>query len=347
MSPSPPKPPLITLHPQGLYCERGGFYINPWQPVKTALITHGHGDHARAGSETYYCAQPSLEILKHRLGTQTFSPKSYGQPFTLGEVQVSFHPAGHILGSAQVRVEHEGEVWVFSGDYKRGQDPTCSPFEVVKCNTFITEATFGLPFYHWEEGPIIAQQIHRWWMRNRKQHKTSVVFCYALGKAQRILAELHRFMTSPQLNEDLRKETAFIHGSLHPLTEIYRQANIPMMTTQKISETEKSKEFEGELILAPPSAYRTPWMKRLGDVETAFVSGWMQVRGERRRAGYDAGFVMSDHADWSGLIQTIQETGAETVFATHGKTSCLVRFLNEQGIQAAPLLTDYEGEREH
>lgn len=327
---------LIQTSPAGLYCPAGDFHIDPWRPVSRALITHAHGDHARTGSQQYYCAKPGLSLLEHRLGANNnFLPFAYGEPFDINGVRVSFHPAGHILGSAQVRVEHEGEVWVVSGDYKRDPDPTCAPFEVVPCDQFITEATFALPIYRWQPTPQTAEEIYHWWMACRTKNRTALLLCYSLGKSQRVLAELMRYSEDP----------VYLHGAVDGLTRLYRNAGVSMLPTIPVSETGKNA-LPGELVLAPPSAFRSVWMKRFKELETGFASGWMRVRAGRRMRGYDRGFVLSDHADWPQLLQTIGETGAKQVWVTHGKADLLVRHLNENGIAAGVWGTEYGHEED-
>lgn len=330
------KPELVRPKAAGLYCKAGDFFIDPWQSAARAVITHAHGDHARNGSEEYYCATACAPLLRQRLGEQVIRAYGYGEKFTLGDALVSFHPAGHILGSAQVRIEVCGEVWVVSGDYKRDPDPTCEPFEVVPCHTLITEATFALPIYHWGDGKDIFKSVFDWWQQNRARNVCSVLFCYALGKAQRLLAELGRFTEQP----------AFVHGAMTALTEIYRDAGVSMLPTLAVSDQAHKQDFRGELILAPPSAGQTPWMKRFKDCSTAFASGWMQIRGTRRMRGYDRGFAISDHTDWPGILRTVAETGTQRVLVTHGQPESLVRFLQERGIEAAPLKTLFAGEAE-
>lgn len=325
---------LITVLPEGLYCEAGGFFIDPWRPVDLALITHAHSDHARSGSAQYIATHLSEGVLRKRLGAEmAFQGVAYDEKLKLGNTWVSFHPAGHVLGSAQIRVEHREEVWVVSGDYKRCADPTCDPFTVIPCTTFITEATFGLPIYHWQSGAAICQEILQWWQSD--PDRPSLLFCYAFGKAQRILAELGKVSDRP----------VYLHGATQVLTELYRQQGVAMIETRPVSEMPKSYKFNGDLILAPPSAHRSSWMKRFTQPQTAFASGWMAVRGARRRRGYERGFVLSDHADWPGLIQTVQQTGAETILVTHGQTDVLSRYLREVcDLNAMPLGTLFEGE---
>ncbi len=325
---------LITVLPEGLYCEPGEFFIDPWRGVDTALITHAHSDHARSGSSHYLATQISEGILKKRLGEGIdLRGVEYGEKIKLGNVWVSFHPAGHVLGSAQIRVEHKEEVWVVSGDYKRCYDPTCALFEVVPCDTFITEATFGLPIYQWQSGQEICRQIYEWWQGDRD--RPSILFCYAFGKAQRVLAELRKFTDQP----------VYVHGAIHVLTEIYRQVGVEMVETIPASEKPRDYKFKGDLILAPPSGHRSSWMKRFQQPQTAFASGWMAVRGARRRRGYERGFVLSDHADWQGLVNTTLQTRAKTVYVTHGQSDVLSRYLSETlEINALPLKTLFEGE---
>lgn len=328
---------MLRVTESGLYCERGGFYIDPFLPVEKAVLTHGHGDHARVGSQTYYAAEESKELLRLRLGdTAKFQLAEYGETLQFNDVKVSFHPAGHILGSSQIRVEADGDVWVVSGDYKRNPDPTCRPFEVVPCNVFITEATFGLPIYRWDPGEVVANQIFDWWQKNAREERPSILFCYALGKAQRVLAELTKFTD----------KAVYTHGAVESLTEAYRKRGIKMLPTLSPAAVEKKYSFAGDLILAPPSAFRSVWMKRFKNADTGFASGWMRLRGTRRRKGYDRGFVLSDHADFNDLVRTARETGAKKVLVTHGSSETLSRYLNDVGIRAEPLASDFLGDQE-
>ena len=327
--------PLLRVDDRGLFCPAGGFHVDPWKPVERAVISHGHGDHARWGSQAYLSAAPGMPILRRRLGEgAAIEAVPFGERVRIGEVSVSFHPAGHILGSAQVRVERGGEVWVFSGDYKRQPDATCESFEVVPCHTFITEATFALPIYRWDDTRQVAREILAWWDANREADRASVLFCYSLGKAQRILGELAR----------LTDRQVFVHGAVEPLNECYRAAGIEMLPTRTVSETGRGQSFAGELVLAPPSAGGSTWMRRFGAAGTGFASGWMRVRGTRRRRGFDRGFTLSDHADWPDLLRTVEETGAERVLTTHGYAEPLARFLRERGLSAGTLATPFEGE---
>lgn len=328
--------PLVSVRPEGLYCEAGNFYIDPWKPVETAVITHAHADHAYSGHQNYYATGISEGILRRRLGKDIrLNGLRYGDRVKLGDTWVSLHSAGHVLGSAQVRVEHKEEVWVASGDYKRDRDPSCDPFEVVECDAFITEATFGLPIYHWDSGELTAKQIYDWWQADPE--RPSLLFCYAFGKSQRVLAELTKFTD----------KTVYLHGAVHNLTEIYREVGVNMVPTVPVSQMEKSYKFTGDLVIAPPSGHRSSWMKRFKRPQTAFASGWMAVRGNRRRRGYERGFVLSDHADWPSLIKTVEQTKARKIYVTHGQNDVLSRYLNEKmDVEASPLETLFEGEKE-
>ncbi len=326
---------VIELTSQGLYCAAGDFHIDPWRPVPRAVITHGHADHARPGSGLYFGERSGAGILRHRLGQAIqLHTLAYGESFPLGSANISLHPAGHILGSAQVRVEVGGEVWVVTGDFKRDRDPTCAAFESVPCDTLITEATFALPIYRWPTLETVTADIYQWWQDNARRGRASVLFCYALGKAQRVLCAL-------RAHTDQR---VLLHGAVVPLTHIYREAGVDMVPTHPALDVHSEDKFAGELIIAPPGANGTAWMKRFGDCGTGFCSGWMLLRGNRRRRGYDRGFVMSDHADWPALIDTIRDSGASKVLATHGRSDTLVRYLLEQGIAAQELRTHFDDE---
>ncbi|WP_353227467.1 ligase-associated DNA damage response exonuclease [Pseudomonas qingdaonensis] len=328
---------LVIARPEGLYCPPGDFYIDPWRPVERAVITHGHGDHARNGNRHYLTASPGAGILRSRLGADiNLQTLDYGQRLDHGGVTLSLHPAGHVLGSAQVRLEYRGEVWVASGDYKVEPDGTCAPFEPVRCHTFITESTFGLPIYRWEPQQQIFDQINAWWRENITLGKASVLFCYSFGKAQRILHGL-----DPNLGPIL------VHGAVEPLNRVYREAGVALPATLHASEMDKhDPRMRQALILAPPSAAGSSWMRRFGDYSDAFASGWMRLRGTRRRRGVDRGFVLSDHADWPGLLWAIEQTGAQRVMVTHGSVAVLVRYLCERGLDAQAFVTEYGDEDE-
>jgi len=291
------------------------------------VVTHAHGDHARPGSAAYLAAAPGLGVLGHRLPKARIEGLPYGETRRIGEVDLSFHPAGHVLGSAQVRIEHRGEVWVVSGDYKRQSDPTCAPFEPVRCHTFITEATFALPIFRWEETSRVAVEIAAWWRDNAEAGRASVLCAYSLGKAQRLLAEL-----SPHA----AGRTFRTHGAIEAINEVYRRSGVVLPPTRRIEPSSRGS-LAGELILAPPAAFGSLWMRRLGRAQLAFASGWMLLPDRLVRGSYDRGFVVSDHADWGDLLRTVEESGAERVLATHGYAAELARFLGEQGRTAAVL----------
>ncbi len=319
---------LIVPTPQGLYCPPGDFHIDPSTPVARAVITHGHADHARPGSREYWGSAAGFGLLRERLGLGAkINRLRYGETFTLGEARVSLHPAGHVLGSAQVRIEAQGQVWVVSGDYKREADPSCAPFEPIACDVFITEATFALPAYCWPDPTEVAREIHDWWQQCKRDGQCALLCCYSLGKLQRILAELLR----------LTDEKVYLHGAMARLVKIYREAGIAMLPTDIVTNQPKHFDWRGRLVLAPPGASGTHWTKRFRPLSKGFASGWMQVRGSGRRQQYDRGFVLSDHADWPSLIRTIEQTGAKRVLAMHGHTDTLVAYLRERGIDAAPL----------
>lgn len=325
---------LILPTADGLYCPAGDFHIDPWRPTATAIITHAHGDHARLGSQRYFGSAPGLPLLGERLPGAAIASLEYGERRRFGNAIVSLHPAGHILGSAQVRIEVEGRVCVVSGDYKRAPDPTCAPFEVVPCDVFVTEATFALPVYRWPPMSEVVRDIIAWWDDCVAAGVPAVLFCYALGKAQRLLAEL-------ALQTD---RSVHLHGAMLGLVSRYRELGIDMAPTIAVAESARGRDFAGELILAPPSASGSVWMRRFASASTGFASGWMRIRGNRRRRGYDRGFVVSDHADWPALIDTIVQTGAQRILPTHGNTDALVPYLRERGLDAEPLRTEYGGD---
>lgn len=327
---------LLKTTDRGIFCEAGDFYIDPWKPVDFAVITHGHSDHARWGSKNYLSEKSGVSILQHRLGPDArIEGVGYRETLSRNGVKISLHPAGHILGSAQIRIEHSGEVAVVSGDYKLEDDGTCAPFEPLRCHTFVTESTFGLPIYHWKPQSEIFSQINDWWRENQALERTSVLFCYALGKAQRLLSGL-----------DGSLGPIFLHGATEKFIPAYESAGAKFPPVQKaIADTVKNQRGQG-FVLAPTSADNTPWLRKFGDVSTAFASGWMQIRGSRRRRALDRGFVLSDHADWDGLLKAIDATGAENVWVTHGYTGPLVRWLRERGKNAEAIKTFFESARE-
>jgi putative mRNA 3-end processing factor len=325
---------LVVVQPEGLYCPQGDFYIDPWRPVARAVITHAHGDHARPGHAHYLAAQASEHVLKARLGEITLQTLSYGDSVVQNDVTVSLHPAGHVLGSAQVRLEHRGEVWVISGDYKLEAEATCAPFEPLRCHTFVSESTFGLPIYRWRPQAEILLDIAAWWRRNAQAQRASVLFCYAFGKAQRILAGL-------RAADALDIGKMICHGAIEPLNRAYRESGVDLPPTHNVGDVAKT-DISSALVLAPPLAGGTPWMRRFGDFSDGFASGWMQLRGARRRRSLDRGFVLSDHADWPGLNAAIAATGASRVIITHGQIAVMVRWLQQQGLDARAFATEFE-----
>ena len=331
---------MLTETSSGLWCAAGRFHIDPWEPVERAVITHAHGDHARPGNQAYLCAAPCEALLRRRFGPDAaIESVPYGQIVTMGDVRVSFHPAGHVLGSAQIRLESNEGVWVVAGDYKRAPDPTCAAFDPVRCDTFITESTFGLPIYRWDATDLVIDDIGAWWKGNREDGRTSVLFCYSIGKAQRLLAELMR----------ITDRTVFAHGMMIGMIDAYRESGAAMLPVAPVIEPIRGarssrRSFAGELVLAPLSARGTPWMRRLGDVSDGFASGLMRVRGVRRQRGYDRGFVLSDHADWPALLQTVEDSGAARVLATHGHAEPLARHLAQRGLESGIIRTAWEGE---
>lgn len=326
---------MVVARREGLYCVPGDFYIDPWRPVERAVITHAHADHARTGHRHYLATDAGAGILRARLGTIRLDTLRYGETIRHNGVTLSLHPAGHVLGSAQLRMAHGGRVWVASGDYKLEADGTCLPFESVSCDTFITESTFGMPIYRWQAQAEIFDDINAWWQHNAVEQRTSVLFCYAFGKAQRILHGL-----------DASIGPILCHGAVEPLNRLYRAAGVALPATLAVSDVSDKTVFRHALVLAPPSAAGTPWMRRFGDYSDAFASGWMRVRGARRRRGVDRGFVLSDHADWPGLLSAIHASGASRIIVTHGQIPTMVRWLQQNGLDADAFATEYGTEEE-
>ncbi len=329
---------LIELSPAGLYCPPGRFHIDPWRPVACAVITHAHADHARAGSERYLACDDAAQVLRVRLPGAAIDTLPYGAPMLRDGVRVSLHPAGHVLGAAQVRIEYRGEVWVASGDYKRDADPTCAPFEPLRAHAFVTESTFGLPIFRWRAPAEVVDDIAGWWRANAAAGRTSMLFCYAFGKAQRIAAMLARARA-------LNVGPLAAHGAMSALNDAYRASGVdlpPIVHATALA----AADVPRALVLAPPSAAGSPWMRRFGDFASGFASGWMQTRAGRRRRGIERGFALSDHVDWPGLLATIADTGASRVLVTHGESSAVVRWLREHGHDAAALATEFAAEGE-
>ena len=326
---------MLRITDRGLYCEAGDFHVDPWGPVRRAVITHAHGDHARWGSDSYLGSRAGEDVLRTRLGPDArIQTVEYGEKVVINGVRLSLHPAGHILGSAQIRIEHRGEVWVVSGDYKTEPDPTCTPFEPVRCHTFITESTFGLPIYRWAPQAEVFAEMAEWWRSNAEAGRACVLFGYALGKAQRLLAGLADAGVGP----------IYTHGAVERLNGDYRRAGIALPPTTYAAAAPRGTDWSGALIVAPPSAAGSLWLRRFGAASTAFASGWMRIRGARRRRSLDRGFVLSDHVDWPALLEAIAATGAQRVWVTHGYREPVVRWLGERGIEAEAVASRWEGD---
>lgn len=326
------KTPLLAFNKNGIYCAAAKVYIDPWKPVDKAIISHGHSDHSRWGHKQYITHQDNVPIIKHRLGDISVSGKKYGETFHINNVKFSFHPAGHILGSSQIRVEHQGEVWVFTGDYKTEDDRLTVPYEPITCHTFITECTFGLPAFKWRPQVEVFEEINNWWAHNQSQGKTSVLFGYSLGKAQRLLKHL-----DPSVGR------IYTHAAIENMTEVCRQiADFP--ETIRITRDTKKEDLLGNMVLAPPSAHGSPWIRKMVPYVTASASGWMAFRGARRRRAIDKGFVLSDHCDWDGLLEAIKATEATKIITTHGYTDIFSKYLRTLGYDARTESTQYEGE---
>ncbi|WP_293449797.1 ligase-associated DNA damage response exonuclease [Planktotalea sp.] len=324
---------LITFTDRGIYCPRADVYIDPWKPVPRALITHGHADHARSGHGQYLCTASAAPIMRHRLDSIDLQTVEYGASIDMNGVQISFHPAGHVIGSAQIRLAYKGEIWVISGDYKIEPDGISEPFEPVQCTHFVSECTFGLPIFTWESQATVAAQIKKWWRNNSAAGITSIIGAYSLGKAQRILSLL-----------DTDIAAILTHGAIEASNHVLRAQGVQLPKTHLVTPDFDNKAHKGALVLAPPAALGSKWVKKFGPHSTGFASGWMRLRGVRRRRALDQGFVMSDHSDWNGLLSAINATNAENIFVTHGYTDIFARHLNSIGYNAAIVETAFEGE---
>lgn len=327
---------LLEFTSKGICCPRAGVYIDPWQPVDRALITHVHSDHAHAGCRHYLLHRDSVPVLKLRLGKDvSFQPVEYGKHVSINGVDFSFHPAGHIIGSSQIRVESDGHVWVVSGDYKLQDDHFSEAFSLQRCNTFVTESTFGLPIYKWPSQNQVFDEIMAWWKQNQLRGQCSVIAGYALGKMQRLVRAL---VTSGA-------DGVYAHGAVFNVNERLRQGGHDLPFVPYAGSVDKSK-LRSALILAPPTAIQSPWIKRFEPCSIGYCSGWMTVRGAKNRRAVDRGFVLSDHADWNELNSTVAETGAERIFVIHGYTDVFSKWLSEKGLQAYEVKTMYGDERE-
>jgi putative mRNA 3-end processing factor len=325
---------LLVARPEGLYCPAGDFHVDPWRPVARAVITHAHADHARRGHGAYLAQADSAGVLRARLGDIALQPLAYGEAVVIGGVRVSLHPAGHVLGSSQVRLEHRGQVWVASGDYfvsgAGDANPTCAPFEPLRCHCFVTESTFGLPVYRWRPQAEVLREIDAWWRANADAGRASLLMAYSFGKAQRVLAGV-----------DAGIGPIVVHAAVEPLNQAYRAQGVALPDTLPLDAVADPALLKRALVVAPPAVHGSAWTRRLGEHGDAFASGWMQLRGARRRQGVDRGFVLSDHADWPGLHSAIAATGAERVIVTHGYEAVMVRWLQQQGLQAGSFRTEY------
>lgn len=326
---------MLTFTDRGIYCAAGDFFIDPWRPVDRALITHGHADHARPGHGSYLATHSALPVMRHRLGEITAQGIHYGEVMRIGGADVSFHPAGHVPGSAQIKVTVAGETWGASGDYKTEDDGLSEAFEPIHCHHFITESTFGLPVFRWQPQNAVAKEINDWWQTCATGGKTAFLGAYSLGKAQRLMR-----MLDPAVGPILT------HGAVEATNAVMRDQGIALPETTQLTKDTDPKSHKGAIVIAPPSALGSTWAKRFGPRETAFASGWMQLRGIRRRRAGDRGFVISDHADWMGLLDAIKATEAENIYVTHGYTDIFARYLGELGLNAQVVPTEFGSDTE-
>jgi putative mRNA 3-end processing factor len=328
--------PLIEFTDKGLFCPPGNFYIDPWKPVENAIISHAHSDHAKWGSKNYLCHPKSKPVLQLRLGDNNYQTAEWNQTVLMNGVKISLHPAGHIIGSSQVRVEYNGEVWVFSGDYKTENDGLSGAFEPVQCHTFITESTFGLPIYNWQPQAAIYADMQNWVVQNMEANKASVIIAYSLGKAQRVLQAVSAVTNN-----------IFVHGAVWNTQQALQEAGENLPQVKRVTPETNKADFKNAVIIAPPGADGSPWLKKFTPYRLAICSGWMQVRGNARRRNVDKGFVLSDHADWNGLLTAVKATNAQKVFVTHGFQAAFSKYLTENGIEAAEVKTAYGNEEEN
>ena len=321
---------FIKFTKKGIYCIPGKFYLDPWYPVDYAIISHGHADHSRWGNKHYLCHQDSKNILLHRLGKDiSIETLNFNQTKTINGVKVSFFPAGHIIGSVQIKLEYKGKVVVFSGDYKTNPDFITTSFEPVKCHEFITESTFGLPIYSWKTEAELQSQLQQWIVNNQRQNKTSVFFGYSLGKAQRIMSLLDGI------------DEVFVHSAINNLNQAISKSGIVLPKSKLITSDFNKKDIQNKIVILPPALLGSKLLKKIPNAATAICSGWMQIRGNRRWKGVDAGFAVSDHADWNGLLSAVKATEAEKVYVTHGSQAVFSKYLNEIGIESQEVITEY------
>lgn len=325
--------PLLEFNDRGIYCRQADVYIDPWKPVKRALITHGHADHSRWGHEHYLSTRTAAPVIRYRLREAKVETVAYGETRTINGVKFSFHPAGHIIGSAQIRVEYKGEIWCASGDYKLEDDGLSEAYEPVRCHHFITESTFGLPVYRWVPQEEVMADINDWWRQTKAEGRTAILTGYALGKAQRLLHGL-----DPSIGK------IYTHGAIENTNEVIRAQGIELPETIRVTPAINKKDYPGNIVVSTPGAIGQPWVKKFGNAAIGAASGWMTLRGARRRRGADRGFVLSDHCDWPSLLEAIELTGAENIYVTHGYTAIFSKFLRGRGYNAIELETEYEGE---
>ena len=321
---------VLEFRPEGIYCSQGDFYIDPWRPVDKALITHGHADHARFGSKKYLCTDIAAPVIRHRLGNVAIETIPYEKELSLNGVNVSFYPAGHVPGSAQILIEIKGERWVVSGDYKVVDDGLSTPFKPIKCHSFISECTFGLPAFNWSPQEQVFKEINSWWQQCTSDGLTPILAAYGLGKAQRLIAGL-----------DTNIGPILTHGAIEKTNQIMRDQKIAIPETFLVTSKLDLANFKNAIVLAPPSALSTSWVKKFGKISTGYASGWMAIRGIKRRRAADKGFVISDHADWNGLNLAIKETEAEKIFVTHGYTDSFSKWLQFKGLNASIVKTEF------
>ena len=324
---------LLVHTALGLFCPKADVYLDPWKPVKKAILSHGHADHARWGSSSYLCTPTAAPVIKYRLGDINLETLPFGEEKLINGVSFSFHPAGHILGSAQIKVSYKGEIVVFSGDYKTANDGFSEAFEPVKCHTFITESTFGLPVYHWQDQKWVFNEMEEWCKNNRNNGQLSILYGYSLGKAQRILQGLPESVGP-----------IFTHSTIEAILNVMRNQGVSLKNTIPVNEHITRADLLSGVIIAPPAVQNSNWLKKFEPIRNGVVSGWMALRGARRRRNADKGFVLSDHADWEGLNEAISLTGAENIFVTHGYTDILSKWLIDKGLNAYPLETNFEGD---
>ncbi|SDB63131.1 putative mRNA 3-end processing factor [Flavobacteriaceae bacterium MAR_2010_188] len=326
---------LVRFTKKGIYCIPGKFYLDPWLPVDYAVISHGHADHARWGMKHYLCHDYTKPIMQHRIGADiNVESMGYNEHRIINGVDVSFHPAGHLVGSSQIRLEYKGFVVVFSGDYKVKNDSLSTSFEPVRCNEFITESTFGLPIYKWLPEDELQKKLVDWVQLNKEVNRTSVFIGYSLGKSQRLMKLLEGV------------DEIFVHRAIHNLNVAIEGAGVPLPKTTLLEYDFKKEDVKNKIVILPPALLGSKMLKKIPNAATAICSGWMQIRGNRRWKAVDAGFAVSDHADWDDLLTAVKATEAEKVYVTHGSTAIFSKYLNEIGIDSAEVKTEYGNEEE-